>query len=135
MSSLEDIARQEAFQKALAGLNPEPQPQLASQSTLALLGAFAGALQITKCREYFVNQRVTLDGIYFEACRFDNCILTTSTGDVHLSNCVFGPGTSLQLGGQLVSVAKLLSVFNRFPNEWLPRITPFGNNVYGISIP
>ena len=119
---------------------PNPQSkvllsQFSSPSTSGLLDALIKIRRLSKHREYFVNQRILLDGVSFEACRFDNCVLVTATGDIHLTNCVIGVGTKLELGGQLVSVAKLLIIFNQFPNDWFPEFTPLGNEVYAISIP
>ena len=89
----------------------------------------------TKQREYFLNKRIDLDGIFFQECRFDGCILYTETGDVHLKDCVIGVGTTLQLGNRLITVAKLLALFSTFPANWLPTIRPIGNGIYTVSIP
>lgn len=110
------------------------QGQGASQALLNY-STLASALQLTKYREYFLRQRINLDGIHFQECRFDECILYTETGDIHLKDCVIGPGTSLQLGSTLVSVAKLLTLFSNFPPHWLPTIKPVGNNIYTVSVP
>ena len=120
---------------ALLGLlGQSAQGQGLSQPALNLFG-LSPALQLTKHREYFLRKRINLDGIHFQECRFDECVLYTETGDIHLKDCVIGPGTSLQLGNRLVTAAKLLTLFSNFQPHWLPTIRQVGNDIYTVSIP
>jgi hypothetical protein len=91
-------------------------------------------IELKKYRQYFLNQQINLDGYFFEECRFDNCVLITESANVNLKNCVIGPGTSLKLSPHLIQVAKLLSIFNKFPNDWLPSVSKVGD-IFTISIP
>jgi len=141
MANLGDVEKPNPLLSVLGSgtLNPllpsQSGPQGINNVLSGFLGGLGSNLEITKRREYFVNQRIALDGVFFELCRFDDCILTTTTGDIHLKQCVVGPGTTLELGGKLISVAKLLTLFAKFPNRWFPTFTPLGNNVYAVSIP
>ena len=135
MTYLQSGQPESSLPGALAALLGQPaQSQGLLQSPLNLFG-LSSALQLTKYREYFLRKRINLDGIHFQECRFDECILSTETGDLHLKDCVIGPGTSLQLGSRLVSIAKLLTLFSNFPQHWLPTIKLVGNNIYTVSIP
>ena len=114
--------------KTISNETPSPPFDIPS-----LLGSLAAA-QVRKRRQYFLNETIKLDGFYFEECRFDQCVLFTETGDVHLKDCVIGPGTSLQIGSRLVNLAKLFWIFGLFPPGWQPTLRKIGD-VFTVSIP
>ncbi len=126
------------IQKVLAPMFEKPLPAQNPLVRLFESAAFEAALQnvnLTKRRQYFVNQTVNLDGLRFEECRFDDCVLHTETGDVSLKDCVIGQGTKLSLGARLQNVAKLSKIFGQFPPTWHPTVRPLGQNTWTVSIP
>jgi hypothetical protein len=77
----------------------------------ALLEAVLKA-KVTKERQYFLNQRINLDGQRFIECRFDGCTFYTETGDIYLQDCVFGSGNIVIFGVMLKKVVQLVSLLD-----------------------
>ena len=87
-----------------------------------------------KKRQYFLKQNIRLDMIHYEECRFDECVISVSTTEIKLTNCVFGPGNQLLLGEHLIPLVKLLTIFNQFPDHWKPSIQQAGTNLFTVTI-
>ena len=69
-------------------------------------------VKVTKERQYFLGQTINLDGQKFIECRFDQCVLTTETGDIFLENCVFGENNVAVFHGNTRKIVQLASMLN-----------------------
>ena len=69
-------------------------------------------INITKQRQYFLRQKVNLDGMIFEECRFDECELHTDNGNIHLKDCVIGPGSSVVFGPNAKKIVQLATLID-----------------------
>lgn len=58
----------------------------------------------------FSEQKVELDGNYFNRCTFKDCIIILEKGDTHITGCRF-ENCKLVLKGNAYTVGKIIKVF------------------------
>ncbi len=58
----------------------------------------------------FSNQKVELDGKFFNHCDFENCIIIVERGETDISGCSF-KNCKLMLRGNAYTVAKIIKLF------------------------
>ncbi len=109
-------------------------PQPSSPDLGYLLDALM-KINITKQRQYFLRQRIDLDGMIFEECRFDECELHTDSGNIHLKNCVIGPGSTVVFGPNARKIVQMASLLDpgKITQDLFAKVAQVGS-IVSISI-
>lgn len=84
---------------------------------------------------YYLSKKIALDGYSFNGCRFDRCILSVSSTNFELSNCIIDDSCTIEYGVELTKIIQLFNSRHAKSYEFFaPPFVPLKNQDGTITI-